>query len=251
MTPSRIPYRRVAKAQTQGVIMQTKATLVAILAIGIALPGQVNAAEAIAVPGDYLTIQEAVDAASPGQEIEVAVGQWKGAEIWQPVRIKGEGTDTRIIDGVTLFDAGFAIYSDGTEISHMTIENTTFGVFVTFNTDNVSLNHIEFSGCEVCVFSEGDGLTVTHSKFELREANGPSYRVAELSMAGSNGVFAHNELEISLNGFVRTTAAIGLFGFGLKVNNNVIEHNKISWSARKVPSTLPTSIVAFYFSGAR
>jgi len=231
--------------------MRTKATLMAILAIGTALSGQVNAAEAIAVPGDYPTIQEAVDAASPGQEIEVAAGQWKGAEIWQPVKIKGEGSDTRIIDGVTLFDAGFAIYSEGTEISHMTIENTNFGVFVTFNTDNVSLNHIEFSGCAVCVYSEGDGLTVTHSKFELREVNGPSYRVAELSMVGSNGVFAHNELQISLSGFVRTTAAIGLFGFGLMVNNNVIDHNKISWSTRKVPSTLPASMVAFDFSGAR
>ena len=218
--------------------MRINKTLIVILPIGIALAGQANATEALTVPGDYPTIQMAVDAASPGQEIEVSAGEWKGAEIWQPVKIKGVGNNTQIIEGVTLFDAGFAIYSDGTEISHMTIENTTFGVFVTFNTDNVSLNHIEFSGCEVCVFSEGDGLTVTHSKFELREANGPSYRVAELSMAGSNGVFAHNELEISLNGFVQATAAIGLFGFGLLVNNNVIEHNTITWSTPNMPSTL-------------
>ncbi len=218
--------------------MRFNTTLMVILTIGTALASQVNAAQAIAVPGDYPTIQEAVDSAFPGQAIEVAAGEWKGAEIWQPVKIKGEGRDTRIVEGVTLFDNGFAIYSDGTEISHMTIGNTTFGVFVVFNADNVTLSHIDFSGCALCIFSEGNGLTVTHSKFELREANGPSYRVAELSMAGSNGIFAHNELEISLNGFVRATAAIGLFGFGLLINKNVIEHNTITWSTPNMPSTL-------------
>ena len=69
--------------------MRFNTTLMVILAIGIALASQVNAAEALTVPGDYPTIQMAVDAASPGQEIEVAAGEWKGAEIWQPVKIKG------------------------------------------------------------------------------------------------------------------------------------------------------------------
>ena len=231
--------------------MRLNTTLVDILTIGIALASQVNAAEAIAVPGDYATIQEAADAASPGQVIEVAAGEWKGAEIWQPVKIKGEGRATRIVEGVTLFDNGFAIYSDGTEISHMTIGNTTFGVFVVFNAENVTLSHIDFSGCELCIFSEGNGLTVTHSNFELKEANGPSGIVGGISIVGSNGLFAHNEIEISLTGFVRATAAIGLFGFGLLVNNNVIERNTISWSTPNMPFTLSAPIIAFDFSGAR
>ena len=239
------------KCRLRGVIMQFNTTLTVILTIGTALASQVNAAQAIAVPGDYPTIQEAVDAAFPGQAIEVAAGEWKGAEIWQPVKIKGEGRDTRIVEGVTLFDNGFAIYSDGTEISHMTIGNTTFGVFVVFNADNVTLSHIDFSGCELCIFSEGNGLTVTHSKFELREAYGPSDSVGGISIVGSNGAFAHNEIEISLNGLFRATAAIGLSTFGLLVNNNIIEHNKISWSAPNMSFTLSAPIVALDFSGAR
>ena len=225
--------------------MRIKTTLIVILPIGIALASQVNAAEVLTVPGDYPTIQMAVDAASPGQEIEVSAGEWKGAEIWQPVKIKGVGNNTQIIEGVTLFDAGFAIYSDGTEISHMTIENTTFGVFVTLDADHVRLSHIEFSGCEVCVFSEGDGLSVTHSKFELGEGYGLSDSAGGISIVGSDGVFAHNEIEISLNGFVRAAAAIGLFGFGLLANDNSIEHNRITWSMPNTSSTLSVPIVSF------
>ena len=218
--------------------MRINTTLIVILPIGIALASQVNAAEALTVPGDYPTIQEAVDAASPGQEIEVSAGKWKGAEIWQPVKIKGEGTDTRIVEGVTLFDDGFAIYSGGTEISHMTIENATFGVFVVLDADNVKLSHIEFSGCEVCVFSEGNGLTVTHSKFELKQAHGRSDSIGGISIAGDNGVFAHNEIKISLNGLVQAIDAIALSYVGLLANNNVIEHNTITWPTPNMPSTL-------------
>ena len=218
--------------------MRINTTLIVILPIGIALASQVNAAEALTVPGDYPTIQEAVDAASPGQEIEVSAGKLKGAEIWQPVKIKGEGTDTRIVEGVTLFDNGFAIHSDATEISHMTIENATFGVFVVLDADNVKLSHIEFSGCEVCVFSEGNGLAVTHSKFELKQAYGRSDSVGGISIAGDNGVFAHNEIKISLNGLVQAIDAIALSYVGLLANNNVIEHNTITWSTPNMPSTL-------------
>ena len=227
--------------------MRIKTTLIVILPIGIALASQVNAAEVLTVPGHYPTIQMAVDAASPGQEIEVSAGEWKGAEIWQPVKIKGEGSDTRIVEGVTLFDDGFAIYSDGTEISHMAIENTTFGVFVTLDADNVTLSHIEFSGCEVCVFSEGNGLSVTHSKFELREASGLSDSAGGISIVGSNGVFAHNEIEISLNGLVQAVATIASSSFGLLINDNVVEHNTITWSTPNMPSTLSAPIVAFDF----
>ncbi len=218
--------------------MRIKTTLIVILPIGIALASQVNAAEVLTVPGDYPTIQMAVDAASPGQEIEVSAGEWKGAEIWQPVKIKGEGSDTRIVEGVTLFDDGFAIYSDGTEISHMAIENTTFGVFVTLDADNVTLSHIEFSGCEVCVFSAGNGLSVTHSKFELREASGLSDSAGGISIVGNNGVFAHNEIRISLNGLVQAIDAIASSSFGLLVNDNVVEHNTITWFTPNMPLTL-------------
>ena len=218
--------------------MRIKTTLIVILPIGIVLASQVNAAEVLTVPGHYPTIQMAVDAASPGQEIEVSAGEWKGAEIWQPVKINGEGSDTRIVEGVTLFDDGFAIYSDGTEISRMAIENTTFGVFVTLDADNVTLSHIEFSGCEVCVFSEGNGLSVTHSKFELREASGLSDSAGGISIVGSNGVFAHNEIRISLNGLVQAIDAIALSSFGLLINDNVVEHNTITWSTPTMPLTL-------------
>ncbi len=224
--------------QTPGVIVRINTTRIVILTIGIAFASQVNAVEALTVPGDYPTIQMAVDVASPGQQINVAAGEWKGAELWQAVKITGVGGETRIVEGVTLFDNGFAISSDGTEISHMTIENTTFGVFVTLDANNVRLSHIEFSGCEVCVFSEGDGLSVTHSKFELREASGLSDSAGGISIVGSNGVFAHNEIKISLNGLVQAVATIASSSFGLLVNDNVVEHNTITWFTPNMPLTL-------------
>ena len=218
--------RRAANAQIQGVLMKINRALTFILAIVAISVSPVNAAEPLMVPGDYLTIQAAIDAATPGQEIKVAAGNWAGAVVWQPVEIEGKGSDTRIVEGVTTFDDGFAIFADGTEISHVAVEGTAFGVFVEAN--NVKLSHMEFIGCVICVRSARSGLTVIHSEFEMRdEYDGLDYPTG-IEIHSSNGLFAYNKFNFSHEGISGATAAIGLFSSGQPVANNVIEHNMIS-----------------------
>jgi len=94
------------------------------------------------VPGDYDTIQEAVDAAGPFDKIELGPGEYAGAYIQRPVIIEGSGPETRITaaneypfwPGEDAFDifgrdawSGYCLDyhkcgADGTQIRNLTID---------------------------------------------------------------------------------------------------------------------------------
>ncbi len=82
-------------------------------------------ADNITVPGDFPTIQEAIDAASPGDRILVAAGNHAGASIDKRVRISGVGDETVITDGPIfgVFHDAFRLFpgADKSEISDLKI----------------------------------------------------------------------------------------------------------------------------------
>jgi len=54
--------------------------------------------KALSVPGDYSSIQEAIDAIAPGGTITVAPGTYKvGLTIWKPLTIRGAGKDKTVL----------------------------------------------------------------------------------------------------------------------------------------------------------
>ena len=76
----------------------------------------------VAVPVDYPTIQEAVDAASPGDLVSVASGVYSEAvTVRTPsLVIRGEDRNTTIIDGNFELSNGFHVVADGVAIENFT-----------------------------------------------------------------------------------------------------------------------------------
>jgi len=74
------------------------------------------------VPENYSTIQAAVDAANPGDTIQVASGiYFENVKVGKSVKIVGEGSETTIIDGNGT-DTVVRVTADGVVISGFTIQ---------------------------------------------------------------------------------------------------------------------------------
>ncbi len=157
------------------------------------------------VPGDFATIQEAIDSnlVVSGDVIRVGSGDHYGALVTKAVEIKGAG-DARIVDGPphsSGMSHGFRLLhgSDGATISHLT-----------FTTDLAIMN--------------GDGVddvTITQCTF-LNAVQAVS------NWRGSRWQINHNEI-IDLR--TRCGGGIGILVAdydGGSVNDNVVSHNKIS-----------------------
>ena len=105
------------------------------------------------VPNQYLTIQEAVNAASEGDIIFVGPGTFAGAVIEKGIELRGVGK-ALINDG--------PILASGTPIGDLNI-----GFFFPggYNGNGTIIGHFEFDILEFPVFSRGaDNVTVEHCK---------------------------------------------------------------------------------------
>lgn len=101
------------------------------------------------VPGDYPTIQAAVDASQPGDLVLIAAGVYTeegvGITVETPdIVIRGEDRNEVIIDGEFTRDNGIKVFSDGVAVENLTVRNhTANGIFFTgeYN-DDTSKNKI-------------------------------------------------------------------------------------------------------------
>ena len=91
-------------------------------------------ADALMVPDDYATIQEAVDAAKPGDLVLIGPGTYHEAVIVETDDIVIRGTDRNavVIDGEHERENGFIVFSNGVAIENLTTHShTSNGVFFT------------------------------------------------------------------------------------------------------------------------
>jgi len=157
------------------------------------------------VPGDFDTIQEAIDLAVTGDVILVGPGNYDGATVTKAVEIKGE--DGAIINGgpelgTSGLYQGFRMQSggDGATISHLSFETVDFSIY-SGGTDDVTVEHCTFtSPIQAITNWNGNGWNISHNVINgLRTKNGGGIgifigtRASEESTANSN-LITHNKI---------------------------------------------------------
>lgn len=172
---------------------------------------------ALRVPGDYLTIQEAIDDAQPGDTILVGPGEYFGATVTKAVQIKGTGRAI-INDGPkthSFLRGGFFFpNSDGTGA---TISGFRF-------VGQPQLDYVDDGKLDFPIFSRGaDDVTVKQNVMV-------NSLQAITNWGGSGWNISHNEITDlgTLNG-----GGIGIFigdnaATAGGIANNLVSHNKIS-----------------------
>lgn len=84
----------------------------------------------VRVPQDYSTIQQAIDASSPGVTILVSAGTYnENITVWKPLTVKGENKQATIIAKLGVF-AVCEIAADNSTVSGFTIEGGSVGVWI-------------------------------------------------------------------------------------------------------------------------
>lgn len=214
------------------------------------------------VPGDFLTIQAAIDSplVKDGDKIMVAGGDWFGATVTKAVEIKGTGGAV-IVDGPAHssgvlhfgFKLGYGAGGDGATISHFTFEcgspsystpALVFPVF-SFGADDVTVDHCTMNGALQGVTNwEGSGWTIEHNTFnDLATRNGGGIGVFCGSFSGAtanDNTIKYNNIAGTLE--VHPADGGGYGGSGIvlyadyrsgklgaeEISGNEISHNKIS-----------------------
>jgi nitrous oxidase accessory protein NosD len=223
-----------------------------ILAVSLTAVGMHVFAADISVPRDYLTIQDAVDAASDGDTIMVTDGMYAGAFVNKAVHIKGNG-HAIINVGVDVQEwphgtRGFVVTADGATISHLAIENVGIGIEgdptdANPAVDDVAINHVTITNpiptyrnadrvqvqgaFGVLNYEGGNGWTVTHSKMGLTDGFA-GYGIYIRHAVDS--LIAFNEIEH----IEQVPTGTHYFGvFLLDTQYNKVVHNKILIDAEK------------------
>ncbi|MBW8040184.1 MAG: hypothetical protein FVQ85_09320 [Planctomycetes bacterium] len=159
------------------------------------------------VPGDFSTIQEAIDSPSvlPGATILVGPGNHFGALVDKEVEIKGEGG---------------AVINDGPPHGHPNIDNQGFRLLA--GSDGATISHLDFTVDLAIMNGEAiNDVTVDHCTFTNAVQAVSNWR-------GSGWQISHNVITD-----LRTICGGGIgiliadFSGGV-VENNVVSHNKIT-----------------------
>jgi hypothetical protein len=238
--------------------MKRYLTLCAAIAFVLTTGGTVQAAS-WDVPGDFATIQDAIDSTLviEGDRIMVGAGRHAGATVTKAVEIKGEGG--AIIDtgplltaympcGTIALDIGFffvgASAGSGATISHLSFEGLAFPVF-SRGADNVTVTQCTMAGPIQGVTNwSGDSWEVSHNQITgLRSANGGGIGVLIGDSSGGevkDNVVSHNKVlgtlhvaECDGGGYAGTGVVLyadwryGRIG-SVGISDNRIVKNKIS-----------------------
>ncbi len=167
-------------------------------------------------PGNYTTIQDAIDAATPGDTIFVFNGVYhENVQVNKSISLIGEDRDNTIVNGSNAGDV-FNITADWVSLTGFTVKYGSggwlgAGIELSLVTDcKVSNNSIQHSKHGIILWASSDN-TVTNNTFSNNE-DGVYFRASE------NNTVTYNEV---LNAY--------LFSFWLEdSHSNIIANNTVS-----------------------
>jgi len=107
------------------------------------------------VPQDYLTIQQALDAAEPGEKIRVAAGTYEEhITVEKSLTLEGEGPSNTIIDGKGTRNV-VTVKASNVRISGLTVRNGSYGVYIGYSTAcTLRNNHIKDNRWNLAVWGD-------------------------------------------------------------------------------------------------
>ncbi|MHC4088485.1 MAG: right-handed parallel beta-helix repeat-containing protein [Planctomycetota bacterium] len=171
-----------------------------------------NSAQAVIwhVPGDFATIQEAIDSplVDAGDTIMVGPGEHKGALVTKSVEIKGE--EGAVINDGPPHPAGlsqgfrFLAGSDGAIISHLKFDNVDLAIMNGDAVDNVTVENCTFTNAIQAVSNwRGSGWQISHNTItDLRTRNGGGIGILIADFSGglvADNVVSHNDISGTLH----------------------------------------------------
>ena len=204
----------------------TATLLIAIFMISIfAVAIPVSAQTTWTVPGNFATIQEAIDSddVHDGDTILVGNGEWYGGDIDKAVRIKG-------LHGAVIVDGPAYPHRDGEPDSQYHI-----GFFIEPEGSGCTIEHFTFRGGPI-----GDTGNYLHfavfGRYDVSDVTIKSNKIfnciqcISIVWGGSNWIITHNVIEIA----DYYMSSVGIFLTGS--DGNIISHNKITAEAPIVGS---------------
>jgi len=213
---------------------------------------------------DFTHIQNAIDAASPGDTIFVYAGTYvENLVVDKSLTLTGEDKEITIIDGGGFKDVIRAI-EDDTKISQFTIQNSgqfpdTSGLDITTNNNIISNNNIYQNNYDAitCSFSNNNIISnnnIFNNKFGIRLISSDNNQIIENKISNqsdynsgiilsdsNNNLIENNEITNntedgvrlleSCNNTIKDNLISYNYAYGIMVasfsNNNLIRYNKI------------------------
>jgi len=199
-------------SQVHRIIIKTKDSMYAIGYID-----DIEIRRCIRIPEDFPTIQEGIDAASPGDTVFVSGKRiyFENVEIRKNIWLVGENASTTIIDGQFIktpereSDGIFVMCSNIT-VYGFTIKNSeSNGIYIEGSNNTVN-NNILNNSLDCGIFVVGSGNTLSNNTIFSNLKHG-------ISIYGSNSTVTNNLIESNLKCGIR-------IGEG---ENNLVKKNKI------------------------
>jgi parallel beta-helix repeat protein len=180
--------------------------LLLVLAQPLQGPYEVNASDTIYVPGDFLTIQEAIDNASDGDTIIVSSNTYQeNIIVNKRLTLQGAGKETTFIDGTQSGNA-VKIHSDDVEVSGFTVFNSQFDGFDVDDVNNTHIHDCDIYNCDV-------GIGILRSNHTWIE----NCRIYDTE---NNGVFLTSSRNFLIQGCEIFNATIYSYLFPLELRNS-------------------------------
>jgi nitrous oxidase accessory protein len=181
----------------------------------------------LSIPQQYSTIQEAINAANPGDTVLVSAGvYYEHVIVNKSISLVGENRNATIIDGNGTGNVVLVMVDD-VSVSGFTIRNGTNGIFIDGDNSSVINNVITFNEGNVSVFFSGNGIVLNHSSHakiyeNVITNNGGSIPGWSWGMGIECFESSHNVI------FGNTILSNKVGGIGVFGHFNVVEENNIT-----------------------